>query len=302
MKRAAKDIYQEVLDRTDLALKEFDYDLVKNHVAVPYRMVTTKAAKTFDTAVEVKELFMTFSHAITTLGVDEFRRTAQECSYLDDTTILGHHMSYLIRDGEPMVTPYPSMMTLKLMDGYWKITEAQNAVENDSWPILMPLSPIKDTLGAPGRARRDELFQTILDRITKAFDDDDFDQWERCVALPFSLISSEGIEIYNTIEDLRRDFIKYQRDIETSAITQIVREARSTEMIGRDQMMGIYRTHFLRGHVPALDPWDSAITMRNDNGLWRVTSNTRQHSHLNWSVLSGRPNETIATPIKGDTK
>ncbi|MEL6100460.1 MAG: hypothetical protein AAFU34_11500 [Pseudomonadota bacterium] len=299
MTQTAQETYQHVLDRVDAAISTADYDLLRRHVALPYRMVTSRSSQVFQTEAELKELFLTFAHSIAALGVDNFHRVAGDCRFIDPVTILGNHTTYVRRGNEDMVPPYPSLMTMYKSGKDWQITEAQNAIENSEWPILVPktLDTAPAAPSEPGRELRKALFQSVLDRFTDAIEAKDHHKIESCLSFPFTLIGHTGAKTLTDAASVQAELAAFWGKDSDAWVTQIVREAISTEMVGADQMIGVYRTHAFRGGSHVVPPWDSSVTLRNEKGLWRATSIMRPRPTVELTPEdSGSSQETSGGP------
>lgn len=295
MSDAARKIYQEVLDALTVGIVSCNYDMIRPRLVIPHLMVTSTARLIVQTEAEMQEVFTTFAMGLRQLGITDYTRVAHECEFMSDDVITGHHTSYFRKDGVDVVTPYPSMCRIERRGGVWMLTEAQNAIDNSHWPILLPDVPSDPVPGKDGPAVRLRALQELMERISNAFIQNDVQQWLDCVELPFTLISRTGPERFETEADIRADFDAYQRDITENGITDIFRTALSTQAVGPDQMIGIYRTHILRGAEQAVPAWQAAITLRKRQGVWRATSVLRAIGHQNWSAASADDIQNIST-------
>ncbi|MEO0939146.1 MAG: hypothetical protein AAFY38_13420 [Pseudomonadota bacterium] len=294
MSEAAQKIYQQVLDDLTEGVVSCNYDMIRPRLAIPHLMVTSTARLVAKTEAEMQEAFMTFAMGLRQLGITDYTRIAHECDFLGEDEIIGHHTSFFRKEGRDVVTPYPSMCRMERRAGAWVLTEAQNAIDNSHWPILLPDVPSDPVAGAEGPAVRLRALQEVMDRISSAFIENDLQRWLDCVELPFTLISRTGPERFETEADIRADFEAYQRDILENGITDIFRTALSTQAVGPDQMIGIYRTRILRGTEQAVPAWQAAVTLRKRQGTWRATSVLRAIGHQNWSAATAGDIQTIS--------
>lgn len=299
MPQTAQEIYQQVLDELTDGVMAHDYDQVRYRLALPHLMVTSTARMEMTTEAELRELVTTFSHSLRELNVTDYRRVAHECEFVTDTVISGHHTSHLLRDGVEILPSYPSMWLLEHRDGRWMVIEAQNAIENDQWPILMPEVACPSARDEPDPRTRLTIVQTLMDRISHAFMQGDVEEWLACIELPFALISSHGPDRFETADAVRADFEVYQHEIRLNGVTDIIRTVLGSHMAGGDRMVGIYRTHILRGTEQLVPAWNAAVTMRLTDNTWRATSVLRAIGHHNWSAASAADIQNISkTPRK----
>jgi len=295
MGEAARKIYQQVLDELTEGVVSCNYDLIRPRLALPHLMVTSTARLVAETEEEMREVFMTFAMSLRQLGITEYTRIAHECEFVSENVISGHHTSHFAKDGAEIFAPYPSMCLLEKRGGVWMLTEAQNAIDNSHWPILLPDVPEPPLAGCEGPTVRLRNLQALMDRISDAFVQGDFDLWRSCVDLPLTMISRSGPQRFETEQDLRKDFEIYLAEIEQHGITDIYSTAVNTQRVGPDQTVGIYRTHILRDNEQVVPSWQAGAVLRKREGRWRIHAILRNIGHNNWSAASADDIETITT-------
>jgi len=294
VQRSAQEIYQEVLDALTQAVVDIDIDVAVRRLQIPHLMVTSTARMDIQTEAELSQVLTTFGISLRELGVTEYVRTAHDCEFLSEGVIQGYHTSYFRRDGQDVVPPYPSMCRMERIDGDWLLTEAQNAINNSRWPILMPDVPQPGMQGAPSATERMAILMGLMQRVSDAFVQGRVEDWLDCLTLPFTLISRDGPERFKTEDAVRADFDAYQRDIRLNGITDIIRTPLSTQMVGADKIIGIYQTHILRGAEQVIPSWRAGIILQHTDGDWRARAVLRALGHHNWSAVSAGDIQNIS--------
>ncbi|MEL7099554.1 MAG: hypothetical protein AAGM84_12055 [Pseudomonadota bacterium] len=303
MGQSAQEIYQRTLDVVGQALMSNGFDKVQGRFAYPHVMVTSRTRLSMETEDDVREIFTTFGLGLRQAGATEYKRVALECEFLSEDSIAGHHVTYVRKDGEDLVAPYPSIGRLVKRDGIWMVAETQSAIENSHWPLFIPEVPRAPLPGEDGPAVRLRILQDLMDTISDAFLRGDVKTWLGTIELPFTVVTNIGPQVFATEEDVRADFDQYIHELERNRITDIFRTALGTHSLGPNQMVGIYRTHILRGTEQALPSWQGGVVLHKRDGIWRARSILRGIGHHNWSAVSAGDIQTLKTnPLEeGDT-
>jgi hypothetical protein len=301
---SARDIYQDLLAQLTQAVLDRDAAGFAARTRLPFVMKTLDGGTTHRSTQSVKDSLNAYCDLLASQGVDGYLRSCDTAKFVSQHQISGYHTTRLRRQGIDVATPYLTRMSLFRDGDDWKVGISDSSLHTTDWPLLR-----QDEFDAPAQEKSEsknrlQNFQTILDRISAAFIGNDVQGWLNCVSLPLCLVSRQGIETFETPAQIIADFEAYQQDFKTYGVTSIVRQAKTAEIIGGDQMTGTYRMHMMRGTNHAVPPWDASMTLRKENGLWRVTTVMRAIGHLNWSALSPADMENIPdyTPKKGDQK
>ena len=141
----------------------------------------------------------------------------------------------------------------------------------------------------------------IMDRVDAIFMSGDFDGWKQSVALPLTFESRKGTQFFTSEDDLRADFELYQKEFAIHRVTDLARIVKSAELVGSDMMVGTYRAHVLHNGTNVVPPWDSGITLKRQDGLWRVTKIMRALGHLDWTT-SAQDNDSAGTEEHQETE
>lgn len=301
---AARDIYQDLLARLTKAVLDRDAAGFAALTRVPFVMKTMDGSITHRSTRAIIDRVAAYSDMLLELGIDGYLRSCDTAKFVSQQQISGYHTTRLCRNGEDVAAPYLTRMSLFRDYEAWKVGISDSSLHTADWPLLR-----REEFDTPGREKSEarhrlEVFQAILDRISAAFIGNDVEGWLNSVCLPFHLVSRSGVETFETRQQVIDDFEAYQCDFRENGVTAIIRQARTAEIIGGDQMTGTYRMNIMRGTNHVVPPWDASMTLRNENSLWRVTTVMRAMGHLNWSALSPADMENTPdyTPEKGDKK
>ena len=304
----ARRIYQDTLDRMTAALLSRDPAAFTRHVFHPYEVRTVDGVLISRTESETEQMVTSFADQLAAQKVTRYERVCDAAQFVNPDHISGYHTSRAWCGDGTELDPFLTRLSLYRTEDTWKVATSDTALRTNDWTLLPAWFRTQDRR-ATVRAASDSdqklhLFQTILDRISAAFLSGDAEAWVQSLSLPCQLVTRQGVESFDTPEQVRADFELYQREFEIHGITDIIREAKTAQVIDDDQMVGTYATHILRGATHVVPPWDASMTLRRENGLWRVTTVMRAIGHLNWSALSPADIEDIPqdTPTKGETQ
>ncbi len=295
----ARRIYQDTLDRLTAAIVSRDPVAFSKGISCPYEARAVNGTTLCRTEEDVQQAMMAYADTLRDHNVRSLTRVCDTAHMVNDSHITGYHTTCIDADAPFNVAPFLTRMSLYRGGEDWKVAITETAMCAQSWP----LSPVWENMQSHGQSHADDpvsekakrlhLFQNILDRISSAFLSGDIDGWLGSLSLPCHLVTRHGVDTYETEDAVRRDFDVYIQEFKTHGVTDIVREAKTAELIDGDQMVGTYATHILRGSAHVVPPWDASMTLRRENGLWRVTTVMRAIGHLNWSANSPADIEDI---------
>ena len=127
-------------------------------------------------------------------------------------------------------------------------------------------------------------FQSWLDRVGRAFFEDDFDTYSSAVERPFVLITATATMVSATPEDLRDGFVQFRDMLRSQGATDMVRLAFGVQPIGSQLLVGRYETHILRGATRLFDPYISSMTLRLSGGEWRAACISNSMTNSRWPI------------------
>ena len=116
-------------------------------------------------------------------------------------------------------------------------------------------------------------FQGYLDEVVDAVRSADIDAFAARLSLPLAVMCVEGTAVMTTREDVARAFDAYRLNLDRLGVTDYVRTASALHLVGPGYAMGVYQTHLLRNGVRMVEPYSTAVTLREGGGgRWRTTS------------------------------
>ncbi|WP_223422351.1 nuclear transport factor 2 family protein [Tateyamaria pelophila] len=305
--RNARQIYQETLDGMTAAVMSRDPAAFAEYVEFPYEIRVMDGMIVCKDKSDVARSVNNFAEQLEQYGVTDMSRVCDSAQFLNADHIIGHHTSRVMSGDKEVISPYVTRLGLyRSKDGHWRATLSDSVLCSADWQLIP--NWVSQTEGdsltkdVSAQDKRLKLFQTILDRISAAFLSGDADAWLNACSLPFQLVSRHGVETFTTRDEMRRDFEAYQREFKTHGVTDIIREAKTAELIDDDHMVGTYRTHIMNRGNHVVPPWEASLTLRREDGIWRATTVMRAIGHLNWSAQTRAAIEDIPqdTPKKGD--
>lgn len=305
----ARHIYQSLLDDLTGVIQARDLASLCDSIDLPYEFRTLEGTVVYRTRSELEQAIDTYLNALNQRGVTDIQRVCDTAQFLGGGRISGYHTTRAMRGDTLDAQPFLTRMNLVETDGEWRISICDNSLRSADWTVVpgfyeIPGHGAPKSHGMSDTAARLHLFQTFLDRISAALVAGDAEGWLGSMFLPCHLVTRDGVETFDTPEQVYADFERYRQDIKTCGITHILREAKTAEIIGGDQMVGTYTTHLLRGSKHVVPPWDGSMTLRCENGLWRATTVMRAVGHLNWQALEPADTENTLqdTPPKGESQ
>lgn len=294
----ARRIYQETLDRLTAAILARDPVAFSKGIYLPHEARAMNGSTLCRTEEDVQKAMLTYANSLQDHKVTHLSRVCDTAHRVNAGQISGYHTTRIEAEAPFNVAPFLTRMSLYLEGTDWKVAITETALDAHSWPM----KPVWDGMDGDShrdaatsdKAQRLRLFQTILDRISACFLSGDIEGWLGCITLPCHLVTRHGIDTYETEDAVRSDFAVYAEEFKTHGVTDIIREAKTAELIDGDQMTGTYATHILRGATHVVPPWDASMTLRQQDGLWRVTTVMRAIGHLNWAAIT--PSDIEDTP------
>lgn len=136
----------------------------------------------------------------------------------------------------------------------------------------------------------DEDFALFLDRISTCFITGDFDAWEACIILPFSLVTKTGPVTLSTQDELRANFEQYLDACRILQLDTIARRPIAVKVCDDATVIGTYETQLLSRGTRATQPYTSSALLHRANGGWRMSSIMNALGHHHWT--DQRPNPT----------
>lgn len=132
IKLAAKDVSDALLEITGEALMSGNFEAFLSVFHVPQYMATLSGPIYMETEDDMRRAFDSMHAFFTSSGVTELAREVTESRFVAPDRIESTHIASTLRNGEIVTGPYPVFSTIEKIDGTWKVTGSEYALEADS--------------------------------------------------------------------------------------------------------------------------------------------------------------------------
>ncbi|MCK0095546.1 hypothetical protein MWU60_08175 [Yoonia sp. F2084L] len=133
---AAKDIAEALLETTGNALMSGDFDAFAAVFHAPQVMATMAGPVHMETVDDMRRAFDGMHEHLTAMGVTHMYRTVVAAEFKAPSMIESTHVTELLQDGKRLNEPYPVFSVLKMIDGNWKVTGGEYALEASNGQAL----------------------------------------------------------------------------------------------------------------------------------------------------------------------
>ena len=134
----ALQLMQSYLDEIGSAVLLGDWDAYRNHVALPFTLITETATLRVATEDDLRKGFDSFHEMLKFQKVTQYVRLADSAEALSDTLISGRYVSHFIAGSHRIIPPFRSTITLRLIGNTWRAVAITNSISNMQWPIQVP--------------------------------------------------------------------------------------------------------------------------------------------------------------------
>ena len=134
----ALDLLQSYLDEIGAAVLVGDWDTYRNHVALPFTLITEAATLVVTTEDDLRKGFDSFHEMLKFQKVTQYIRLADSAAALGDTLITGRYVSHFMAGSHRIIPPFRSTLTLRLVGNTWRGVAIANSLSNMQWPIQVP--------------------------------------------------------------------------------------------------------------------------------------------------------------------
>ena len=125
-------VTQISLDETAIALKTGNARLMVSWFSAPYRVETYDSVRILETEDELVRLFDEVREFYDANGITDLHRRCVAASRRGDDEILATHETRLLHDTRLVADPYPSLSTMRWIDGRWMVTGTSYGADRDS--------------------------------------------------------------------------------------------------------------------------------------------------------------------------
>lgn len=146
-------------------------------------------------------------------------------------------------------------------------------------------------------------FHSFLDDISCCFNVQDFQAWEACIELPFSMVTNAGAIIMEEQKPLRKNFDHYLAACRVLQIDAIIRKPLEVENCADGTFIGTYDTELLSHGLRATEPYQSSVLLKLQGSKLKMSSILNARGHHAWTGIhpkaEGHAGEKIQPPNKG---
>lgn len=144
MQIAASDVSQALLDITGQALMEDNFEAFVEVFHVPQYMATMAGPIYMETTEDMRRAFDGMVKHLQGIGATDMVRNCVVAEYKTPSRIEATHTSEVLRDGKRLNGPYPGFSVLEKVDGSWKVTGSEYALEpNDGQAMAIAYADAK---------------------------------------------------------------------------------------------------------------------------------------------------------------
>jgi hypothetical protein len=134
----AMQLVQSYLDEIGNAVLVGDWATYRNHVILPFTLITETATIVVTTEEDLRAGFDSFHAMLQFQRITQYIRLVETAVDLSDTLISGRYVSHFMAGAHRIVPPFRSTMTLRLVGNSWRAVAIVNSISNMQWPIQVP--------------------------------------------------------------------------------------------------------------------------------------------------------------------
>ena len=144
----ATKILQVFLDETAAAVLADDFGTYAGRICLPCHIVSHDESKVVSTLDDLRAGFDQFRDMLRSQKVTDYIRLVESAGRLDKALISGKYVSHLLSNGQRVMPPFKSQMTLRLVGNQWRAASVTNALANSRWPLVrLAVHPDEDLKG-----------------------------------------------------------------------------------------------------------------------------------------------------------
>ena len=136
MQIAASDIAEAILEITGEALMSGNFEAFASVFHVPQVMSTMAGSINMESIDDMRRAFDNSRAHFEAIGVTEMVRNCVAAEYKTPTRIESTHVCNLLHNGKRLNEPYPVFSVLEKVDGAWKVTGSEYALESTNGQAL----------------------------------------------------------------------------------------------------------------------------------------------------------------------
>lgn len=128
----ARDISERLLALTGQALLANDFESFARHFQLPHFIATLEHERTIETQEELCALFMRVTEDYQRRRVTDLVRFCDVAEFRTPTRIEATHTTHMMSGDQRVIDPFPTFSVLDKIDGDWKVSSSQYAVDTNT--------------------------------------------------------------------------------------------------------------------------------------------------------------------------
>ena len=142
---------QIYLDEVAGAVLRQDYAAYREHVALPFQVVTHTASLQIDNDRNLRQRFDSYAQALRVQRITDWLRLVEGAEELDEALITGRYVTHMMAGAHRVMPPFRSQITLRREDGRWRAASITNAHATSRRSLIVPV--VASTEAAKGPLR-----------------------------------------------------------------------------------------------------------------------------------------------------
>ncbi|MEY1556497.1 hypothetical protein AB3Y40_12770 [Yoonia sp. R2331] len=293
----AKEVSEHLLHITAQALMARDFEAFADCFNLPQQMTTANSRIIVRNRDDLEQTFHSLCDHFESKGVTRLYRECVAALFQGPDRVEATHVSYVLKDGEDVVPPYPVFSVLERINGRWVITSSDYDLDDhDGQAQAMHAVETSDPEAMA-------IYQTHLDATAEALMQQDFDKMRARVDLPHRMTTETALIETTTVEGMQRNFERFARNYQTEGISEFVRTVKVARFESENEIIGTHISHQMRGSERVVPPYPNRIRLvRGADGHWRETHcanailNNAENFKL-WVRVAERPRLPDLAPI-----
>ncbi len=126
--KTAREIAEDLLDRSGRGLTEGDFDLFERCFALPNEMETFEGRRVIETREEMRAVFDDVRAYYDRIGRTRVDRFIVDAEFRNSTCIVSTHQSHVYAGEDLAQQPFDVLSVIELQDGVWRIRHSEYAI------------------------------------------------------------------------------------------------------------------------------------------------------------------------------
>lgn len=127
--QTAFEVSEMLLETTRVAIFNGDFDAFAACFHLSHLMESAGDKKVLKTREDLRDVFLSVTEDIARKRVTNLVRICEIAEYRGDPRIKATHMTHMMSGDQRVKEPFPSLYIIELIDGIWKVSASQYAVD-----------------------------------------------------------------------------------------------------------------------------------------------------------------------------